>query len=586
MNPENKIEQKESVFNKEYKLGFLEKITNVIKAFSLTEKFIFTILCVVFIFSGLSLLQKVNASFLVEVPDYGGEITEGVIGSPRFINPTLSASDVDKDLTTLIYSGLLKVSMDGSLIPDLAESYSVSSDGLTYSFKLRGDAHFHDGTRVTTDDILYTIEKTQDPLLKSPKEPAWAGVRIEVIDELNINFILRQAYSPFIQNATIGILPKHIWKDVTAEEFAFSQMNTKPVGSGPYKLESISYSDNGLPKEYKLVSFRDYVLGRPYISKINIKSYQNETELIDSYNNGDIESLHGISPKQIPNLKNRDGKILTSPLPRIFGVFFNQNVAPVFINKEVRLALDTAADKDELVNEILSGYGQTINGPLPKDVSISNGNASTTDEKIQKAKDILTKAGWKQNASGVFEKKEKTKTTRLSFSISTGNVPELKEAALLLQKQWQKVGAEVEIKIFEIGDLNQDIIKTRKYDALLFGEIVGRDMDVFPFWHSSNRNSPGLNIAMYTNVKVDKTLENMRKTSDLDEQKNLIESFEKEIRNDIPAVFTYSPYFIYVVPKKVQNIELGLLTHPSERFGEINKWYIETNKVWEIFNKK
>jgi ABC-type transport system substrate-binding protein len=223
--------------------------------------------------------------------------------------------------------------------------------------------------------------------------------------------------------------------------------------------------------------------------------------------------------------------------------------------------------------------------PVPVKEISNNTNTEDINIRVEKAKELLTKNGWKQNSGGIFEKKDKKGTVRLSFSISTGNAPELKEAAYLLQKQWQLIGANVEVKIFEIGDLNQNIIKPRKYDALLFGEIVGRDMDIYPFWHSSGRLSPGLNIAMYANVKADKLLENIRKTSDESEKQTYIDSFNKEIKNDIPAIFTYSPYFIYVIPKKVQNVNLGLLTNPGERFVDVHKWYIETNNVWEIFKR-
>lgn len=570
---------------KEWHLGPLERIMNIVRSFSLTEKTLFVIFSIVFIFSGLTLLYKVNKSFLVEVPDYGGSLTEGVVGSPRFINPLLASSDTDRDLTSLIYSGLMKIDDQGKLVPDIAESYTVSDDELNYVFKLKNNITFHDGKKLTADDVVFTIEKAQDPELKSPREANWIGVKVEKIDETTVAFTLKQAYAPFLQNTTIGILPKHIWSDATIEEFPFSQYNIKPVGTGPYKVESVSQNDSGLPKEYKLVSFGKYALGKPFITNINIKSYTNEKEIITAYKNGDIESLHSISPKQLPNLDVGKDEILLSPLPRIFGVFLNQNVAGVFVYKEVREALDMSADKKAIIDGVLDGYGQIIDSPVPVKEISNNTNTEDINIRVEKAKELLTKNGWKQNSAGIFEKKDKKGTVRLSFSISTGNAPELKEAAYLLQKQWQLIGANVEVKIFEIGDLNQNIIKPRKYDALLFGEIVGRDMDIYPFWHSSGRLSPGLNIAMYANVKADKLLENIRKTSDESEKQTYIDSFNKEIKNDIPAIFTYSPYFIYVMPKKVQNVNLGLLTNPGERFVDVHKWYIETNNVWEIFKR-
>jgi peptide/nickel transport system substrate-binding protein len=267
-------------------------------------------------------------------------------------------------------------------------------------------------------------------------------------------------------------------------------------------------------------------------------------------------------------------------LPRIFGVFFNQNSAPIFINKEVRLALDKAVDKNNIIDSILSGFGKAINGPLPE----------STEEKlvidnIAEARKILEDAGWKLNELGVYEKKTNKDNLRLSFSISTADTTELKKTAMLLQETWQKMGAEVELKVFEIGDLNQNIIRPRKYDALLFGEIINKNLDLYPFWHSSQRIDPGLNIAMYTNIKTDKILEDIRKTIDQDKKEILIKDFASEIRSDSPAIFIYSPYFIYLHDNKIKNIKLGDMTIPGERFSNIEKWYIETNKIWSIFKR-
>ncbi len=571
---------------KEWYLPFANKAMRVIRSFSITEKTIFFLFVAIFVGSGLSLLYQVNKLFQVEVPDYGGTLTEGVIGAPRFVNPLLASSDIDKDLSTLIYSGLLKLNSSGELVPDLAQDFHISEDGLTYTFVLKDNATFHDGVKITADDVVFTVEKAQDLNLKSPREANWVGVKVEKINDKTISFTLKQAFSPFIQNMTLGILPKHIWKNASIEEFPFSEYNTKPVGSGPYKIASINYSGSGLPSEYHLIAFNKYISGKPYITNLVIKSFQNEKGLTDAYKNGDIESLHGISPKELPALTVSKDDIILSPLPRVFGVFFNQNVAPVFVNKEVRQALEVATDKNLIVQDILSGYGQPIDGAVPLNTIATSNSATTTSvEKIAAAKAILTKAGWKINSTGIFEKKDKKSTITLDFSISTGDAPELKETAYLLQKQWQQIGALVTVKIFEIGDLNQNVIRTRKYDSLLFGEIIGRDSDLYPFWHSSERNTPGLNIAMYTNLKVDKILENIRKTTDESQQAAYLSSFNKEIANDIPAVFTYSPYFIYIVPNKVHNVKLGSLTSASERFSDVSKWYIETNNVWKIFAK-
>lgn len=580
------LEKIKNIMKKEWEIPYSEKITRVIKSFSLTEKVLFFLFTIIFVSSGLSLLYQVNKIFLVEIPDYGGTLTEGIVGSPRFVNPLLASSDIDKDLTSLIYSGLMKTDSKGNLSVDLADEYKMSDDSLTYTFKIKDGATFHDGTKVTSDDVVFTIEKAQNSELKSPREANWSGVKVSKIDDKTVAFTLKQPFNAFLQNATLGILPKHIWNKASIEEFPFSQFNTKPIGSGPYKIDYITYSSSGLPSEYHLVSFNKYSLGKPYIDKIIIKAYQNEKDIVDAYKNKDIESLHSISPRELPALQVKSDEIILSPLPRIFGVFFNQNYAPIFINKEVRQALNIALDKKAIIDDVFGGYGQIIDSPIPLKILSSKNDAMSQEERIEKAKTILTKAGWKQDSNGIFQKKDKKETITLSFSITTGNVPELKETAYMVQKQWQQIGAVVEVKIFEIGDLNQNIIKPRKYDSLLFGEVIGKDVDLYPFWHSSQRNSPGLNIAMYANLKADKLLENIRNTSNSELKQNYFNAFNKEITDDLPAVFIYSPHFIYIVPKKVKNISLEQITTTNERFSEVSKWYIETNNVWKIFTNK
>lgn len=571
---------------KEWHIPYFNKVKNVVENFSLTEKVIFLFFTIILLSSTLSLLWQINKNFLVEVPDYGGSLSEGVIGSPRFVNPLLATTDSDRDLTALVYSGLLKVDSKGELLPDMAESYTISDDGLIYTFVLKKNLKFHDGTKMTADDVVFTIEKAKDIILKSPRKANWDGVTVQKIDDLTVQFILKQPYSPFIQNMTLGILPKHIWKNITSEEFPFSQYNLKAVGSGPYMIDSIQYTSGGLPSEYKLKAFSKYATGEAYITTLLIKSYTNEKDLLDAYNNGDVESVHGISADKVSSLKNSNNINMVSPLPRVFGVFFNQNVAPVFANKEVRVALDMVVNKKEIVDSVLGGFGEIADGPIPSKTKGGDTLVFDTEAQIEKAKALLITNGWKQNTDGIFEKNDKKSSTILAFSISTGSAPELKLTAQLLQKQWQKLGAKVDVKIFDIGDLNQNIIRPRKYDALLFGEIIGRDMDLFPFWHSSERIDPGLNIAMYTNLKADSILESIRKTTDTEKQNKLYNDFSQEIKKDTPAIFLYSPYFIYNIPERVHNVTLGQLTTPAERFGEIEDWYIETNNVWKIFTKE
>ncbi len=566
----------------------------------MTEKIIFYGLGLVLCSSTATLLWQINQSFMVEIPAHGGTLTEGVIGLPRFINPILAISDADRDLSALVYSGLLMATPAGTLVPNLAESYSISSDGLTYTFKLKPNLKFQDGAPLTADDVIFTIEKAQDPNIKSPKRPNWEGVTVQKVNDLEVKLILKQSYLPFLENTTLGILPKHLWNSVGSDEFQFSLLNTAPIGSGPYKLKNVERDASGIPLYYRLLAFDRYVFGEPFIKNLIVRFYQSNIALLTAYGNGNIESMTNISPQQAHVIKEKGGRIEQTPLPRVFGLFFNQNQAPVLANKEVRLALNTAVDKETLVKEVLDGEGVAIDEPIPPGLLQKN-MASTTNvgyesdgARVAAAKKILETAGWKFNAgknpsdgrAGVYEKTIKKVVTPLAFSISTSDAPELKAAAEMLKVMWGKIGANVEVKIFEIGELNQNVIRPRKYDTLLFGEIIGRDLDLYAFWHSSQRNDPGLNIALYTNTKVDKLMEDIRTTADLSERLMKYQAMETAIEADIPAVFLYSPDFLYAVPKNLQGFILGNTTIPAERFLNIEKWYLETEHVWKIFAPK
>ncbi len=577
-------------FNKEELSSFKQRILSAVNSFSVKETAVFVFLSVIFLLSFAGIVWKVNDSFMVPVPAKGGEISEGVIGAPRFVNPLLAVSDADRDLALLVYSGLLRASSDGNLIPDLAEKYEVSEDGKIYTFTLRDDAYFHNGDKVTADDVVFTVIKAQDNTIKSPKRANWEGVFVEKINDREVKFTLKQAYSPFLENATLGILPKNVWKEAGSEQFSFSEFNVLPIGSGPYKITKVKKNSSGVPSYYELSSFKRFVLGAPYINKVIVRFYPNEEALLNAYRKKEITGINAIPPTRAMEIKSEGGRVESFPLPRIFGIFFNQNQAAIFTDKSVRQALEVLVDKEALIEKVIRGYGILIDGPIPEGglgYESSQEEKLGKEERVERAKKILGMGGWKINdKTGLWEKKVKKETWTLKFSVSTGEAPELKDAALAVTENWAEAGISAEVKVFETGDLNQNVIRPRKYDALLFGEIIGRDGDPFAFWHSSQRLDPGLNIALYANIKADKLLEEARTISDPAKRAEKYEFFQREIRADVPAIFLYSPEFIYVVPKEVKGLDIGFITVPSERFLDIHRWFIETNKVWEFLAKE
>ena len=555
----------------------------------LTKRVVFVVALFCFAASSFVIITKLIDKQLTEIPRHGGRLTEGIIGRPRFINPIIAKSDADRDMSELIYSGLLRPTTGGDLIPDLAKDYSISDDGMTYTFTLRDDIVWHDGVAITSDDILFTIDKVRDPglAIKSPKRASWEGVEVSAPDAQTVVFRLTQPYAPFLDNATMGILPKHIWRNIPDDEFDVSYYNIEPIGSGPYRVKDVVRdTGKGLPRYYDLVAFKRYTFGEPYITDLRMQFFGNNQELAQAFADRSIDQMHTLLPEEARELEAHGGSVSRTPLPRIFALYFNQNQQAIFTDKAVRKALDTAVDKQAIVTKVLDGYGKAIDGPLPfltvLATSSDNGAATTTD-RIGRAKAILEKAGWTLNAANLYEKADKKKktVTLLSLSIAMPDVPELRSAAEMVKSDWQKLGVNVTIKVFEQSNFASDVLSQRKYDVLFYGQIIGRVPDPYAYWHSSQRNAPGLNVALYTNKDVDKLLEDARKESDETARNTILSKFVSTLQDDTPAIFLYSPDFLYATSPAAHGVNIGFMTTESERFIGIENWYIESERVWK-----
>ena len=383
-------------------------------------------------------------------------------------------------------------------------------------------------------------------------------------------------------------MPAHLWENSPIE---LNERNTNPIGSGPYMIKTVNKQSSGIIDSYELVPFKKFILGEPYIKNINLHFYQNEDDLIKALLEKKVAEISSIAPQNAENLKEKNYQIESSVLPRIFGLFFNQNANQLFTDKAVVSAINQAIDKEKIVRDVLLGYGVVIDGPIPPSALPERTNATddSREEILLKIQADLSKAGWKKNAEGFLEKtttQNKKKTViPLQFSISTGNTPELAKTALMIKDDLETLGMKVDVKTFEVGNLNQSVIRPRKYDVLLFGQIINRKSDLFAFWHSGQRKDPGLNVAMYTNAKVDKILEEAFVTLDEGERMKKYAQFEEEIERDMPAVFLFSPNFIYTVSKNLKNFKMDHITTPADRLLNAHLWYIQTENVWKIFAK-
>lgn len=554
------------------------EIRNTIANLEAQERFTLGLLSVVFLVSLFGIGSYLYLANTEPVPTDGGEYREGVVGLPRFINPILApTNDADRDIVRLVYASLLKYNAAGELVPDLAESYELVDNGTTYRFKLRENLKWEDGTPLTADDIVFTVRTIQDARYNSPLIANWRGVEVGAEGPDRVIIRISSSYAPFTENLTLPILPKHIWGDIDPKSFALADANLEPTGSGPFVVEKFTKDSSGFVTSYTLKRNENYHGHAPYLNRVSFKFYASEDDAIKAYNNRAVDGLSSVSALSLEKIANKNvTEVREFRLPRFFALFFNQERSRILGEAAVRQALTHATNRDAIISDILDGHGSPAETPIPSALaSFYAPDVATRTYNPDEARRLLEAAGYTDpDGDGVRQKGG----TILSFTLTTAPSAETTKVAAALASQWREVGVDLQIETPESGVLEQAHIRPRDYDMLLYGEIMGTIPDPYPFWHSSQIDDPGLNLARYNNKSVDTVLEAARKETSFEQRVALYRQFQQLVVTDTPAIFLYDPTYLYVVNKAVRGITPRLIVDPSHRFSDIEQWYIETRR--------
>jgi peptide/nickel transport system substrate-binding protein len=513
------------------------------------------------------------------VPAFGGEYIEGIVGQPQHINPVLALSNnTDDDLTQLIFSSLLKYDAQGNLVNDLTDNWEISEDKTTYTFFLKQNALWHDGQKLTAKDIFFTINLITDPSYKSPLRYSWQSIETNVVDDYTLTFKIKNPHAGFLHNLTFGILPKHIWENIESDNFPLTDLNLEPIGSGPFKYASLQKDSTGNIIAYKLVANPNYYFGKPYLSKMTFNFYADDSSILTAYNQKEIMGISSLSAQKISGIKNiRSTFVHKFNLPRYFAVFFNQNKSLVLTNPEVREALNLATNRQEIIDKVLLGSGYPVFSPITKNMLGYSEEIGETNFGLDEANQLLEEKGWLRNEEGFRVKNN----VPLEINLVTADWLELAQTGELLKAQWEKIGAKINLSILSISDIQQNYIRPREYDALLFGQVLGGDSDLYSFWHSSQKKDPGLNLSVFGDDATDSLIEKGRAEFDNEKRAEIYRDFQKQLVKQNMTVFLYSPSYVYPVRNSVQGIDFQNLVYPSKRFSTANTWFIKTQRIWK-----
>ncbi|NCD00696.1 peptide ABC transporter substrate-binding protein [bacterium] len=566
---------------------------------------------------------------LQSVPAFGGEYTEGVVGLPKYINPLYSFSDVDSDLSYLIFSSLFKYNNKGEISNDLVKKYSISEDGKIYNIEILENVKWHDGEKLDVDDIVFTFQAIKNSDYRSPLLNVFQGVEIEKIDDFNLKFTLNEPYIGFVELLNFGILPQHMWQNINPATANLAELNLKPIGSGPYKFKTLFKNKSGELKEYILEVNDSYYKKPAYIEEITFKFYLDFETLLNALNEEDVDGISYL-PKEYKE-KIVAPKVLNFnniSLAQINSLFLNSENNNNLDNIEIRKALALAINKDDLINNVLEGAVVRSDGPILNNSFAFKEDIEKYSFNLDQANKILDEEGWKiqevteedlinleinknenkdenleleedssnneNNIEGIDTLKSLTVNTELEISgkwrykekdgkreylVFNLTIPENKESeevSQAIRNYWDKLGVRLIVKKVSSTEIQEKIIKEGDFEIFLYGEITNFYPDPFVYWHSGQ----SLNITNYENEKVDKALEEIRLSFNL---KNVIEkyySFQDEINSDIPAIFLYTSSYNYPQDKKIKNLNTKTILEPRDRFSNVTEWYIKTkNKI-------
>jgi peptide/nickel transport system substrate-binding protein len=539
------------------------------------------VIVVVLLFTQQS--QQETGGPILSQPEQGGVYTEALVGSLGRLNPLLDWNNsADRDVNRLLFSGLVKFDERGIPRADLAEAWGVAPDGTIYNFTIRANAVWHDGTPVTSDDVIFTIElmKSAGSLVPQDIKDLWGKIEITKLNDKNLKFTLPEPFVPFMDYLTFGILPKHLLESVPPDQLPNADFNINPVGTGPYKFDRLIVEDGQITGVVLAIN-TEYYGTAPFIEQVVFRYYPTSAAALDAYQQGDVLAVSRISSEELTAaLEEPNLLVYSSPLPQMSFVFFNLNDPDVafFQNKNLRRALMLGLNRPYLINTFLNGQAILAQGPiLPNSWAYYDG-LERFEYNPEEAIRLLKEEGYVIPAGG-GEVRAKEGVS-LAFTMLYPDDALHTQIAQEIRSQWAKIGVRVDLQAMPYDQLVLDSLASRAYQSALVDLNLSRtpDPDPYPFWHQAEATG-GQNYSQWDNRAASEYLEQARVTADYSLRTRLYRNFQAVFAKELPALPLFVPVYSYGVDSQVQGVQVAPLYDPSDRFATFTQWFLLTRRA-------
>lgn len=573
-----RVKRAEKVTRKHARKFILKRIE---KAREVQRKIVFWVVLVGVIIA-CSALQLIwfRSGYVTTAPADTGIYIEGMVGQIKSLNPIFATTDAEESLSQLMFSRLFKYDTSGVVGFDLVDSMTVSQNGLEYVFKLREDALWQDGEKLSADDVLFTFELLQNPSTRSSLT-GWSEIKISKVDSHTVKFVLPSVIGPFKSAlASVPILPKHLLSDIEPNKIRESAYSSAPVGSGPFKINLVSDIDLVNNRRAVLMDrFENYYGGSAHLEKFQLQTYADSSSLLKGIINGEVLAAVGLDDSDMKKLSKANYELSTKSINTGTYAIFNLK-REMFSDQKVRKSLQLATDTAAL-REIFSFKPESLDNPLMNS-QLGNDIPQADKFDLERAKNLLDSSGWKLDGSSNIRKKDGKELT-ISIITIKGSYEQVADKIV---SQWSKLGANLSVAVYNPSDASQnfvqDIIQPRNYDVLIYPIFVGGDPDVFAYWHSSQANSAGYNFSNYSSTAANALLDSARSRTEPNLRRLKYIQFSRQWQADVPAIGLYQNVMNYAHTKS--SVAFGQKNNiPSleNRFSDVKYWYVSTKPVYK-----
>lgn len=500
----------------------------------------------------------------------GGVYVEGVIGNISTLNPLLAASEPEQAVSRLLFSSLYNYDVTGALHTDLAESMTVKDDKV-YTIKLR-NAVWHDGKKLTAEDVVYTINLIKNPQVRSPLRVNWLDISARAIDDSTVEFMLPAVYAGFSHALTFPVIPKHILQSVSPSSMREADFSSNPVGSGPFAVKRVQTSESTSSTDVvRMEPNTKYYGAVSTLSRLELRAYGNESLLVKAVNSGEVSAASGLSLSAADNIKSKQYSTKHWLLNKGVYLLMN-NRSQTLQDARVRQALRYATDTSSIRATVGDNVAR-LDTPILQS-QIAQKLPAAPDYSLDKAKTLLKEAGWTYN-QGQWKGKD-GRPLAVAVTTSSGR-DEYKKIVDALKQQWSKLGVDVQLREIDTSSTTtsfvQSVLQPRDYDALLYELELGADPDVFAYWHSSQASASGYNFANYSNRTVDNDLVGGRSRTNSALRAAKYIQFVNQWLNDAPAIGLYQSVGSYVLNNGASIAEpRGSLNTMNDRYADVTTW--------------